>query len=292
MRKRRNRLNHATIGDYVILLVLCLFALCILLPFVNAIAISFITESEYVLNRLTLIPKAPTLNAYRNIINQGWLGLGYQNSLIIAVLGWLYVLSVTVITSYALTRSFPGKRVFLLYLIIPMFFSGGLFPIYMQIRDLGLMNTYGAVILPAGVSTYYMLIMSSFFRSIPISLEESARLDGASEARILWSIILPLSKSILATISLFVIVTFWNEWFSPMLYIQKAKMLPLQLYLKNIVDASKANVDKGVGAQRMQVYAEGVRMAAVILTMLPIMVIYPFLQKYFVKGVMIGAVKG
>ena len=205
----------------------------------------------------------------------------------------IVVLLLTILTAYVVTRSFPGKRWFLLFLIIPMFFTGGLMPTYLQItKTLNLKDTYWAIILPGSLSTYYVLIMSSFFHSIPTSLEESARLDGAGELRILCSVILPLSKSILATISLFVIVGYWNEWFAPMLYLQKAKMLPLQLYLKNIVDTSKASADKGVVAQSQRVYAEAVRMAAVVLTMLPIMIIYPFLQKYFVKGVMIGAVKG
>ncbi|MCL2866434.1 MAG: carbohydrate ABC transporter permease [Clostridia bacterium] len=292
MAGRRRALGHRTWSDVVILAILLIFAAIIILPFINAITISFISQQEYIQNRLTMIPKAPTLSAYKNILDQGWLGLGYQNSAVISGLGWIYLLTITVITAYAITRSFPGRRVFLVYLLIPMFFSGGLVPAYLQIRNLGLINSYGAVLLPTGVSAYYILIMSSFFRSIHVSLEESARLDGASEARILLSIILPLSKAILATISLFVIVGFWNEWFSPMLYLQRAKMMPLQVYLRNIVDTSKAKLDRSVVAQAEQIYPEAVRMAAVMVTMLPIMAVYPFLQKYFVKGVMIGAVKG
>ena len=289
---RKKGLHRATIGDYVISAILIGLAVCVLMPFINAVVISFVSETEYVRNRLTFFPKEPTLSAYRKIIAQGWLDIGYKNSLVIVLLGWAYVLCITVLTSYVMTCRFPGKRLFLAYLVIPMFFSGGLIPMYLQIRDLNLMDTFGAIVLPAGVSTYYMLIMSSFFRSIPSSLLESARLDGASEARVLWSVILPLSKSILATISLFVVVAFWNEWFAPMLYIQNPKLLPLQLYLRNVVDASQASADRGVSAQQVQTYAEGVRMAGVMLTMLPIMLIYPFLQKYFVRGVMIGAVKG
>ena len=143
------------------------------------------------------------------------------------------------------------------------------------------------------MSTYYLMIMSTFFRDLPPSLEESARLDGAGEFRILWSIILPLSKSVIATISLFIVVGFWNDWFGALIYLDKPLMWPLQLHLRRIInEATSSMADRENTLMQVKVYAEGVRMASVLVTMVPIMCVYPFLQKYFAKGVMIGAVKG
>jgi len=293
---KRSRLKRMTPGNAVILVVLTVLTLMIVIPFINAITISFITQDEYLSNRFALIPREPTVSAYQSIFRTDWLAQGYVNTITIVSLAWAYCIAICVLTAYALTRKFPLKKLFYVYLIIPMFFGGGLIPTYLLLVGMGLKNTYGALILPAGVSTYYLMIMSTFFREIPESLTESARLDGASEFRILRSIILPLSTSVLATISLFIVVGFWNEWFSAMIYLDKPRAWPLQLHLRSIINKAESQMmDKSNMSQsRMtqKVYAEGVRMAAVIVTMLPIMLVYPFLQKYFVKGIMIGAVKG
>ena len=290
---RVHKRKKVTWGTVVIYTVLILFMLTILIPFLNAITISFISQDEYLLNKFTLIPKEPTLNAYRNILGEDWLFPAYTSSITISVLGLCYCLSINVLTAYALTRKFPLKKLVTIFLMIPMFFSGGLIPTYLLMGKLGLKNTYGAIILPVGVTMYYLLILMTFFRELPASLEESARLDGASELRILWSIYLPLSKAVLATISLFIVVGFWNDWFSALIYLDKPRRWPLQLHLRRIIDQATSSMnDRENAMKRVQVYAEGVRMASVIVTMLPIMFIYPFLQKYFAKGVMIGAVKG
>jgi len=291
--KKRSGLRRVTAGHLLILVLLTLFALTVLVPFINALTISFITQDEYMQNKMTLFPKEPTLNAYIQISREGWLAPAYLNTVFISVCGWLYCITINVLTAYAITRKFPGRKLFYLFLIIPMFFSGGLIPTYLLMVKLGLKNTYRALILPAGVSTYYLMIMSTFFRELPAELEESARLDGASEGRILWSIILPLSKSVLATISLFIIVGFWNSWFEALIYIDKPIRWPLQLHLRRIINqAESAMKDRENLMANITVYSESIRMASVLVTMLPIMCVYPFLQKYFAKGVMIGAVKG
>lgn len=291
--KKRSGLRRVTAGHLLILVLLTLFALTVLVPFINALTISFITQDEYMQNKMTLFPKEPTLNAYIQISREGWLAPAYLNTVFISACGWLYCITINVLTAYAITRKFPGRKLFYLFLIIPMFFSGGLIPTYLLMVKLGLKNTYRALILPAGVSTYYLMIMSTFFRELPAELEESARLDGASEGRILWSIILPLSKSVLATISLFIIVGFWNSWFEALIYIDKPIRWPLQLHLRRIINqAESAMKDRENLMANITVYSESIRMASVLVTMLPIMCVYPFLQKYFAKGVMIGAVKG
>ncbi len=287
------RLRHVTVGHVVILVFLTVFALMILLPFVNAITVSFISQEEYLQNKLTLFPKEPTLKAYERIFREDWLWPAYRNTIFISVVGLAYCITINCLTAYAITRQFPMKKLFYLILLIPMFFSGGLIPTYLLMVRLGLKNTFGALILPAGVSTYYLMIMSTFFRDLPPSLEESARLDGAGEFRILWSIILPLSKSVIATISLFIVVGFWNDWFGALIYLDKPLMWPLQLHLRRIInEATSSMADRENALMQVKVYAEGVRMASVLVTMVPIMCVYPFLQKYFAKGVMIGAVKG
>lgn len=290
---RERRLRHISLGNVVILITLTFFMLTILIPFLNAITISFITEEEYMANKFTLIPKAPTWNAYEKIFREDWLLPAYATTIFISLTGLVYCLGINVLTAYALTRKFPGKKLVTIFLMIPMFFSGGLIPTYILMVRLGLKNTYAAMVLPAGVTMYYLLIMMTFFRDLPACLEESARLDGASDLRILWSIYLPLSKAVLATMSLFIVVGFWNEWFSALIYLDKPIRWPLQLHLRRIIDAAESTMnDRENALSRISVYAEGVRMASVIVTMLPIMFIYPFLQKYFAKGVMIGAVKG
>ncbi len=291
--QKKSKLNKPSWGHVLIVVVLFIFMLTILVPFLNAIMISFITQEEYMANKFTLIPKAPTLNAYRSIFIEDWLTPAYTASILISVLGLLYCLSINILTAYALTRKFPLKKLVFAFILIPMFFSGGLIPMYLMMVKLGLKNSYGALILPAGVAMYYLLILMTFFRDVPVSLEESARLDGANELRILWSIYLPLSKSVLATISLFIVVGFWNEWFSALLYLDKPLQWPLQLHLRRIINAASSSMkDRENALVSINIYAEGVRMASVLITMLPIMCIYPFLQKYFAKGVMIGAVKG
>ena len=284
-----------SIAEIMIILILVLFAASILLPFINAISVSFITEEEYLNNELTIIPRNPTISAYVAIFQQDWVVPGYKNSVILSVLAWLYGITINSLAAYAITKKFPGKKLVYLFFLIPMFFSGGLIPTYLVIvKLLGLKDSLAALILPAGVNTFYILVMSSFFREIPSSLGESAKIDGANEFKIFARIILPLSKPILATVSLFIIVNMWNEWFGALLYLTKAKKWPLQLHLRRIINlfAVSSMDNSSQSLVRQQVYAEGIRMASVMVTMVPIMVVYPFLQKYFTKGIMIGAVKG
>ena len=291
--KRKLKSQH--LADVVIALILLVFAAMVLLPFLNAIAISFISEDEYLANKLTFIPKRPTLSAYEAIFQQDWVLPGYKNSIILSALAWVYGLLLNTLAAYAITKRFPGRKIVYLIFLIPMFFSGGLIPTYLLIvKELRLKDSFAALVLPGGVNTFYILIMSSFFGDIPPSLGESARIDGANEFRILWRIILPIAKPILATVSLFIIVGMWNEWFGALLYLTKAKNWPLQLHLRRIINLFAVSTmdNSSQSLARQKVYADGIRMASVIVTMLPIMMVYPFLQKYFAKGIMIGAVKG
>lgn len=290
----RNRLSAL---DVVLFVILTLLGLAIILPFYNAIMISFVTEAEYFRSPFILFPKDPTLEAYRTLLETGSILNGYGNTLYHIAIGLPISMFITFAMGYVLSRpEFPGRKLLYLFVLITMLFSGGMVPSFLLIRSLGLMNTRWSVILSCLLSTYYVVLVTNFIRALPASLLESARLDGASETTILLRIVLPLSKPIIATITLFYAVDKWNEWWNSMLYINRMEMYPLQLILQNIINSYQTAQDNEIASadaiNRLQTFSMGIKMAAIVVTMLPIMLVFPFLQRFFVKGIMIGAVKG
>lgn len=290
----RNRLSAL---DVVLFVILTLLGLAIILPFYNAIMISFVTEAEYFRSPFILFPKDPTLEAYRTLLETGSILNGYGNTLYYIAVGLPISMFITFAMGYVLSRpEFPGRKLLYLFVLITMLFSGGMVPSFLLIRSLGLMNTRWSVILSCLLSTYYVVLVTNFIRALPASLLESARLDGASETTILLRIVLPLSKPIIATITLFYAVDKWNEWWNSMLYINRMEMYPLQLILQNIINSYQTAQDTEIASadaiNRLQTFSMGIKMAAIVVTMLPIMLVFPFLQRFFVKGIMIGAVKG
>jgi putative aldouronate transport system permease protein len=274
--------------------ILTFWMLIIIVPFFNVIALSFSTEKEYLLTPYMIFPARPTFDNYKKLLSESRIFIGYRTTLLYVVIGLPYNMLITICTAYGLSKpAFPGKKFFLYIIIFTMYFSGGIVPMYLWIRNLGLINTIWAVILPYGVNTFYMLIMRNYITALPPSVSESARIDGASEWRILFQIILPLSQPILATFALFFAVDRWNEWFNSMIFIRDLQITPLQLILRSIVLAAEyANTQAmGSSASLGALFSKGIKMAAVIITMAPIMLTYPFLQRYFVKGVTLGAVK-
>ena len=295
--RRRYSRSRLTLMDAVVGTILTLMALLVILPFYNAIMISFVTESEYFRNPFILFPHEPTLEAYTTLLNTGNILAGYGNTLIHIAIGLPISMFITFALGYVLSRpAFPGRRFLYVFVLITMLFSGGMVPSFLLIRSLDLMNTRWSVILSCLLSTYYVVLVTNFIRSLPGSLLESARLDGASEATILVRIVLPLSKPILATIALFYAVDKWNEWWNSMLYINRMEMYPLQLILQNIINTYQSATDRNIASadalNRLKTFSMGIKMAAIVVTMLPIMCVFPFLQRFFVKGIMIGAVKG
>ena len=259
--------------------------------------ISFVTEAEYFRSPFILFPKDPTLEAYRTLLETGSILNGYGNTLYHIAVGLPISMFITFAMGYVLSRpEFPGRKLLYLFVLITMLFSGGMVPSFLLIRSLGLMNTRWSVILSCLLSTYYVVLVTNFIRALPASLLESARLDGASETTILLRIVLPLSKPIIATITLFYAVDKWNEWWNSMLYINRMEMYPLQLILQNIINSYQTAQDNEIASadaiNRLQTFSMGIKMAAIVVTMLPIMLVFPFLQRFFVKGIMIGAVKG
>ncbi|HHV95011.1 MAG TPA: carbohydrate ABC transporter permease [Clostridiaceae bacterium] len=281
-----------------LLVFLVAFTVLIIFPFYNVVVVSFTSTKEYFEKSIVLFPTKPTLDAYRLLFKDGRLLVGYKTTLLIMILGLPINMFLTVSMSYGLSRQgLPGKKIILMLIVFTMLFHGGFIALYLVMMTLKLTNTIWSVILAYGINTFYLIIMRNYFMTLPEALVESARLDGAGEWRIMIQIILPLSKPIIATISLFYAVDRWNEWFNALLFIRKPNMVPLQLILRNIVIESILMVEassEGVGsalALDKQIFPMGVKMAAVLVTMVPVMCVFPFLQRHFVKGIMIGAIK-
>lgn len=276
----------------LIIFIACLWALVIIYPFYNAILMSITPYGVYVKQPFMLYPIKLDWSSYQFIFKYNGLLSGFKTTLIVLVVGVLYNLFLTVTLAYGLSKKLPGARLINLFVIFTTFFGGGLIPGYMLVQNLGLIDTYWSMILPYGVSVYNMMIMRSYFRTIPEELGEAARLDGCGEFGILTRIFLPLSKPMLATITLFFSVDRWNEWYNGMLYIRDYNKRPLQLVVKNILGNVNDVVQNIPLEQRPTVFNDGIQMAACIVALMPIAVAYPFLQKHFVAGLTIGGVKG
>jgi len=274
-------------------LILGLWALTIIYPFYNSFLASIVTQKEYVRNPFMLIPKNITFEAYAYIFNSSRVLSGYKNTILLLVLGLPYNMLITTCLAYALSRdSFPGKKFFSAVVIFTMYFGGGLIPFYLLIKNLGLNNSLAAIILSYGANTFYVILMRNYFASLPKELEESAKVDGANDIFILFNVAIPLSKPIFVTVLLFFAVDRWNEWFNSMLFLRDSSNWPLQVVLRSIVVTSIDDISSRDISLRKNLFSDGVKMAAVLVTMAPVMLVYPFLQKYFMKGILIGAVKG
>lgn len=265
-------------------------------PLYYVVVASFSDPTELMKFRgLLLAPLEPyTLSAYKAVLSNIQIATGFKNTLFIIVVGVTLNLVLTAMGAYFLTIKGPMlTNAVALMIIFTMYFSGGLVPGYLNIKDLGLLNSIWSLILPGAINTTNLIIMKSAFQSIPESLVESARLDGARHYQILMQIMVPLSKATIAVLALYYCVGHWNSWFNASLYIQKKDLYPLQLVMHEILSQSQAaGMTGGVGGDEMAQYVELIKYALIVVTTVPVLVVYPFLQKYFVKGVMVGAVKG
>ena len=265
-------------------------------PIYYVIIASLSDSNELMRNTgLLLAPLKANLAAYKSVFQNPNILRGYKNTIIILVMSVSINMILTLLTAYALSRkNLMFGNALTMIIVFTMFFGGGLIPTYLIVNSLHIMNTYWAVVLPGAMSTYNFIIMRTGFASVPESLEESARIDGASHLMILMKIFIPLTKSTIAVIFLYYTVTHWNEWFGAMIYLQKARNLqPLQLVLRGILITNDIEGMTGGGvSSNQEAIGESIKYAVIVVSTLPILAIYPFLQKYFVKGVMIGAVKG
>lgn len=282
-------------------LVMIAFGLMTLLPFINLIAKSFSGEAPVIAGRVTFWPLSPTLQTYRFVLKGNTFLNAFRVSALITVVGSLSAVVVTSMTAYPLSHAnFRGRKGFLYLWMFIMLFNGGMIPNYMLYRTLGLMDKLPVLVLPGLISVYNMLLIKNYFETLPDSLEEAARIDGASNLRVLFQIILPISLPMLATITLFYAVGYWNDYFTARLYISTQAKRPLQLYLYDMINNALQIQNQGADGSTgsitaddvMNLTAETVRAAAITLSTLPILLVYPFLQRYFVSGIVVGSVKG
>ena len=239
-----------------------------------------------------LWPPEVTMEAYTFTFKSSLIWYGYKNSILITFFGTIYNMILTVLCAYALTKPIPGGKFIRFAIVFTMYFSGGLIPSYLLIKDLKLMDTIASMILPTGINIMYMLIISNYFKSLPPALEESAKIDGATDLRILWSVILPLSLPLLATFTLYYAVERWNEWYLAMLYVKSVQKWPLQNVLRTIINDVNMMATQNIpGQAKPDIQGDSIKMSSIIVAMAPIMCLYPFLQRYFLSGLTLGAVK-
>lgn len=264
-----------------------------LFPFLNVVAKSFSSEGFINSGQVGLIPKGFNLDTYKIILQDKTFWTNYKNTIVYTIIGTTISLILTTMLGYALSKKHLKGRKFLIgFAVFTMFFNGGMIPNYILINNLGMTNTMWAVVLPGALSIYNMLIMKSFFESMPMELEEAAAIDGLNTYGILTKIIIPLSKPILATMVLFYAVGSWNSWFGAFLYLDKKELFPVTLYLRNMISGASGATDAGAtSADNMTQISANIKSVTMVLTVLPIITVYPFVQKYFVSGIMLGSVK-
>ena len=292
------------IFGYVNAALLWFVILIIAYPLYFTLIASVSDPYEVVRGSVYLLPKGITLEPYQNVFHDTRIWTDYKNSLIYTSVGTLFNLVLTIPTAYVLSkRTIPGRGLLATFFLIPMYFSGGLIPTYLQVKSLGLLNTPAVLILMGGISIYNMIITRVFYeRSIPGELYESARIDGADNLNVFFRIAIPLSAPIIAVMALYYAVGRWNSYFDALIYISKDDYQPLQMVLRSIlllnqqmlasIDTNSMTAEEIADAARLAYMAEGMKYALIFIASAPMLIAYPFVQKYFVKGVMIGALKG
>lgn len=289
---KKKSLRAYTLLDLILFVFIMAVLLVILLPLIHMVAISFSSDVNVLQGKVGLIPKGFTTKMYQLVFEDSRIFRSYGNTILYTVLGTSLSLIVTSMGAYALSnKRMIGHKFFSMMIIFTMFFSGGMIPTYLVVKSYNMLDTIWAVILPGAVSTWNFLVMKSFFDNFPEEIVESGRVDGLTDAGVFFRLVLPTSKAVLATIGLYYAVGIWNAYFIPFIYLTKPDMFPLQLILREILSTGSSN-NAAVGVGDVLVVAESLQYATVVVALIPIIAVYPFLQKYFVKGVMIGAVKG
>lgn len=279
--------------DWCNYLFLAIFAFTILFPFWNLLVQSLSAPDAGIVDALQIWPEKFSLFNYQYVLSNKYIWIGYRETLIRTVIGTLAGVSLTALGAYVLSSpSLPNRKFWTTVVIIPMFFSGGMIPSYLWVTKLHLIDNRLALILPGLISSYNLIIMRNFFAAIPKELVESAKIDGAGDFRIFASIILPVSKAVLATVALWVMVSHWNAWFDATIYIRDANKLPLQVVLRRILLEGTQQIMNMNSTDSNHVTPDTLKAASTFICMLPIMCVYPFVQKHFAKGVIMGSLKG
>ena len=298
MRKAYKETKSELLLRACIYTIIILFTVVTVYPFIHVASISFSSTAEAIRPGIHIFPLQFSIDAYRKVFRAALIWTGYKNTLIVTLAGTLLNMVFTILTAYPLSRKkFPFRNGFTFMIVFTMMFSGGLIPTYLLVKNLGMMNQLAALIFPGLVSAYNMVLMKNFFQTIPESLEESAKIDGANDIRVMVKIVLPLSAPVLATISLFYAVAHWNAFFDCLIYIGDQNKKVLQVILRQLVVTSEVmlgNVTSGYmdDASMQNLLPVQEKSTIIMVATIPILLVYPYLQKYFVKGVLIGSVKG
>lgn len=297
-RRNPNRIREGSkVADFIIYLFAVLICFMTLYPFYYVIIMSISDPMEVAAMNVYLYPKGFYLDSYKLIVRDVRMWKGYLNTLIYVGCGTALTLLTSVLGAYPLSvKNLPGRKWVVRYLIIPMYFGGGLIPAFLLINQLRLYNTRWAIILPGAVSIWYIILTRTYFMTIPESLKESAFIDGATHLQLLFRIIVPVSKPILAVIAIYTIVGIWNSWFGALVYLPNEKLHPLQMYLHRVlvqqtVDLKDLTFDEATEAAKKVFSNIQLKYSIIVFTTLPIVFTYPFFQKYFIKGVMLGSLK-
>jgi multiple sugar transport system permease protein/putative aldouronate transport system permease protein len=294
-------LKKTTTGDRIfytlIFIFLTLFFLIVLYPCIFVISASFSSGTAVQSGRVVLLPVDLSLEGYRTVFNTTTVWLGFRNSLFYTVIGTTINIIMTMTTAYCLSRSdVPGRNIFMLMFTFTMFFNGGMIPSYMLIRNLGMLNTPWALLIPGSIGVYNMIIAKTFIQnSIPSEMLDAAKIDGCSDIGYYLRIVLPLSQAIIAVLVLFYGVGHWNAYFNAMIYLNNKSLYPLTIFLRDILMATQidpSTVSDPEMQMRLAEAAAVIKYSLIVVTLVPVIAIYPFVQKYFIKGVMIGSVKG
>ncbi|RQX10189.1 sugar ABC transporter permease [Micromonospora ureilytica] len=263
-----------------------------LYPFLNIVARSLSEEAYIIAGEVTVVPRGFDLTAYKLLMSDAMFWTNYRNTVVYTVVATLISIVLTTCYAYVLSKPQLKGRPFLIGVaLFTMFFSGGLIPNYVLVTSLGMKNTIWAVVIPNAISVFNLLVMKAFFESLPSELEEAAAVDGLNTYGTLLRIVLPLSKAIIATMVLFYAVSFWNSWFAAFLYMDRQDLLPVTVYLRNLIAGATSAESAAADADKVQAAAT-LQAVTIVLTTLPILAVYPFVQRFFVRGVMLGAVKG
>jgi len=274
------------IFDGVNITLLVLFSLMSFLPFLYVVVSSFSTSSS-------VMPSGFSVEAYRYIFSASTFTKSLQVSIFITVVGTAFQLVMTSLMAYSLShRQLPGRNAVLLMVLFTMLFSGGMIPTYFVVKATGLLDSLAALIIPSAISAFNLIILKNFFQSIPEELKESAKIDGSHELGILFRIVLPLSLPAMATFALFYAVGIWNQYFNAILYLNDAAKYPVQVILRQVIILTSGSIGDTTEIENMTYYGNSIKMAVIVIATVPIMIVYPFLQKHFAKGVMLGSVKG
>jgi len=280
--------------DAVNYTLLAIVALVTILPFVHVIAGSFTTAGELAQKQFVLIPTIWSLNAYKFIFSTNTLFKALGVSIGVTALGTLFSMFLTALMAYGLSRrDLDGRNAIMFMVVFTMLFSGGMIPTFLVVKSMGLIDTYASLVIPTAINAFNLIIMRNFFQNLPDGLEESAKIDGCGDWGILFRIVIPLSMPAIATISLFYAVTYWNTYLQAILYLNDAAKWPIQVILRQIVIlASGLTADTSGMEDLVRPPEQTVKMAVIVVATLPILIVYPFLQKHFAKGALLGSIKG